>query len=129
MYFRELDIRRSYTSMGDENIATSFLVPVLKCTRCYKRSVGYFSSSVLQPILDGVVSLARNNGTIQLIASPNLSENDIEAIIVAINKICSTGKQIYSEECVRFAKNKLDKERNLLESENVLNQVVRGVQD
>lgn len=80
MNFRELDIRRSYTSMGDENIAKSFLVPVLKCTRCYKRSVGYFSSSVLQPILDGVVSLARNNGTIQLIASPNLSENDIEAI-------------------------------------------------
>lgn len=56
-------------------------------------------------------------------------ENDIEAIIVAINKICSIGKQIYSEECVRFAKNNFDKERNLLEYENVLNQVVRGVQD
>lgn len=66
--------------MGDESIAKSFLVPVLKCARRYKRSVGYFSSSVLQPILDGVVALARNNGTIQLIASPNLSENDIEAI-------------------------------------------------
>lgn len=80
MSFRELDIKRSYISMGDESIAKSFLVPVLKCARRYKRSVGYFSSSVLQPILDGVVALARNNGTIQLIASPNLSENDIEAI-------------------------------------------------
>lgn len=80
MSFRELDIKRSYISVGDESIAKSFLVPVLKCTKRYKRSVGYFSSSVLQPILDGVVALARNNGTIQLIASPNLSENDIEAI-------------------------------------------------
>lgn len=80
MSFRELDIKRSYISVGGESIAKSFLVPVLKCTKRYKRSVGYFSSNVLQPILDGVVTLARNNGTIQLIASPNLSENDIEAI-------------------------------------------------
>ena len=80
MSYQELEIKRSYISKGEENIAKSFLTPVLKCTKTYKRSVGYFSSSVLQPIVDGIVALARNNGKIQLIASPNLTEDDIQAI-------------------------------------------------
>ena len=80
MTYQELEIKRSYVSMGQENIAKSFLTPALKCTKSYKRSVGFFSSSVLQPIVDGIVALARNNGQIQLIASPNLTEDDIQAI-------------------------------------------------
>ena len=80
MTYQELEIKRSYVSVGQENIAKSFLTPVLKCTKSYKRSVGFFSSSVLQPIVDGIVALARNNGKIQLIASPNLTEDDIQAI-------------------------------------------------
>ena len=80
MNYRELEIKRSYVSVGQENIAKSFLTPILKCTKSYKRSVGFFSSSVLQPIVDGIVALARNNGKIQLIASPNLTEDDIQAI-------------------------------------------------
>ena len=80
MNYQELEIKRSYVSVGKENIARTFLTPVLKCTKNYKRSVGFFSSSVLEPIVDGIVSLARNNGRIQLIASPNLTEDDIQAI-------------------------------------------------
>lgn len=80
MNYQKLEIKRSYVSVGQENIAKSFLTPVLKCTKSYKRSVGFFSSSVLQPIVDGIVALARNNGKIQLIASPNLTEDDIHAI-------------------------------------------------
>ena len=80
MTYQELEIKRSYVSVGQENIAKSFLTPVLKCTKSYKRSVGFFSSSVLQPIVDGIVALARNNGKIQLIVSPNLTEDDIQAI-------------------------------------------------
>lgn len=80
MNYKELDIKRSYISMGVENIAKAFLNPVLMCTKVYKRSVGFFSSSVLVPILDGIVSLARNNGQIKLIASPSLSADDIDAI-------------------------------------------------
>ena len=80
MTFKELNIQRSYISFGDDNIAKSFLVPALKCTKVYKRSVGFFSSGVFKPIMDGIVGLVRNQGKIQLIASPNLSEEDIEAI-------------------------------------------------
>ena len=80
MSFRELDIKRSYISYGDENIASSFLVPTLKHTKLYRRSVGFFSSSVFAPIIDGIVAMSRNDGNIQLIASPNLNEEDIEEI-------------------------------------------------
>ena len=45
-----------------------------------------FSSSVFEPILDGVVALARNGGNIQLIASPRLNEEDIQAITLGYEK-------------------------------------------
>ncbi len=80
MNFRDLEINRSYISYGQDNIASSFLVPALKCAKKYQRSVGFFSSGVFGPIIDGIVGLARNEGKIELIASPNLSEDDIHAI-------------------------------------------------
>ena len=86
MGLKDLDIKKSYISCGDENIAKSFLVPALKLTKLYQRSVGFFSSSVFEPILDGVVALARNGGNIQLIASPRLNEEDIQAITLGYEK-------------------------------------------
>ena len=86
MGLKDLEIKRSYISCGDENIATSFLVPALKQSILYQRSVGFFSLIVLEPILDGVVTLARNNGKIQLIASPHLNEEDIQAISLGYAK-------------------------------------------
>lgn len=80
MSFKDLDIKLSYISCGDENIASAFLVPALKQAKKYQRSVGFFSSGVFGPIIDGVVGLSRNGGTIEIIASPKLNEEDIEAI-------------------------------------------------
>lgn len=80
MNYKQMDISHSYISRGNNNITDSFLNPVLKCTKEYKRSVGFFSSSVLETIMEGIVVLARNGGQIKLIASPKLSEADIEAI-------------------------------------------------
>lgn len=80
MNYRDLDISYSYTSQGNHNIADSFLIPALKCTKEYYRSVGFFSSGVLETIMEGIVPMARNGGTIKLIASPRLNEEDIEAI-------------------------------------------------
>ena len=42
MGLKDLDIKKSYISCGDENIAKSFLVPALKHTKLYQRSVGFF---------------------------------------------------------------------------------------
>lgn len=80
MGFRDLTIQQSYISCGENNIAKAFLVPVLKQAVLYQRSVGYFSSSVLEPIIDGIIALSRKGGKIQLVASPQLSEEDINAI-------------------------------------------------
>jgi superfamily II DNA or RNA helicase len=44
------------------------------------RAVGFFSSTVLSEIADGIVALIRNGGKIQLVASPYLSDDDIAAI-------------------------------------------------
>ena len=72
MNFRELDIKHSYISYGDQNIISALINPALRYTKCYKRSVGFFSSSVLQTILDGIDLLVRNDGNIMLIASPRI---------------------------------------------------------
>lgn len=86
MSLRELNIKLSYISCGEENIAKSFLVPALKHTKRYRRSVGFFSSGVFGPIIDGVVTLSRNGGRIELIASPQLTEEDINAINLGYQK-------------------------------------------
>ena len=86
MSFKDLDIKLSYISYGESGIAKSFLVPALKTAKIYQRSVGFFSSGVFAPIIDGVVALSRNGGKIQLIASPKLSEEDIQAIQLGYQK-------------------------------------------
>lgn len=86
MSFKDLDIKISYASYGSDNIVDSFLVPALKQTKTYRRSVGFFSSSVFGPIIDGIVALSRNRGKIQLIASPQLSEDDVNAINIGYKK-------------------------------------------
>lgn len=86
MSLKDLDIKLSYISCGEENIAKSFLVPALKHTKRYRRSVGFFSSGVFGPIIDGIVALSRNGGKIELIASPQLSDEDINAINLGYQK-------------------------------------------
>ena len=86
MSFKDLDIKRSYISYGDKNIADSLIKPALKQAVLYERTAGFFSSGVLETILPGVVSLVRNNGRIKLITSPKLSDKDVEAISLGYSK-------------------------------------------
>lgn len=80
MSFKDVNVKKSYISFGEDNIAKALIEPLLYHAKLYKRSVGFFSSSVFSTIMEGVVSFARNGGKIQLITSPNLSEDDVEAI-------------------------------------------------
>lgn len=80
MNYQEMDIKRSYISCGEDGIADALIVPALKCTEHYCRSVGYFSSGVFDTIMDGIPIFVRNGGDIKLIASPKLSDEDVEAI-------------------------------------------------
>lgn len=101
MSYKDLNIKRSYISCGEENIAKSFLVPMLKQSRTYRRSVGFFSSGVFGPIIDGIVALSRNDGKIEIIASPQLNSEDIEAINLGYQKRDEIIKSAFSRDFMR----------------------------
>lgn len=61
-------------------ILDGFYIPCLREACAYDRSVGYFSSGALSLSLAGISELVRKGGRIRLIASPNLSANDLAAI-------------------------------------------------
>lgn len=79
MSFLDVEIKPEYRSRLD-NVMKDFYIPVLKQAVLYKRAVGFFSSSALLEMSAGLCGLVKNGGKIQLIASPRLSAEDIEAI-------------------------------------------------
>ena len=83
MSFQEHTIKTEYRSLID-NVVQKFYVPLLKEAVSYKRAVGFFSSSSLIEISKGIADLASRGGRIQIVASPYLSDDDIEAIKDAV---------------------------------------------
>lgn len=79
MSFKDLVLKPEYRSRL-HNVVNEFYIPVLKQAILYRRAVGFFSSSALLAISNGICGLVENGGSIQLIASPHLSAEDIEAI-------------------------------------------------
>ncbi len=65
---------------GNNDIPNDFYIPVLSQTKVYKRAVGYFKTSALVHLTTGLFKMAELGGHIQLICSPELSEEDIRAI-------------------------------------------------
>lgn len=74
-----LVIKNEYRSLID-NVVQEFYIPLLERAKVYKRAVGFFSSSSLVEITKGIATMASNGGKIQIVASPYLSEEDVEAI-------------------------------------------------
>ncbi len=56
------------------------MVPCLATSTRYDRATGYFTSGILPRILAGLEPFVRAAGRIRLVASPNLTEDDIEQI-------------------------------------------------
>jgi superfamily II DNA or RNA helicase len=79
MSFRDLELKPEYRSKLS-NVVKDFYNPVLRQAVQYKRAVGFFSSSALVSMTAGICGLVENGGTIQLIASPRLLPEDIDAI-------------------------------------------------
>lgn len=79
MNLQYLDIKNEYRSLID-NVAKDFYIPLLKEAILYQRAVGFFSSSALVEISKGLIGFVRNGGRIQLVASPCLTQEDIDAI-------------------------------------------------
>lgn len=79
MEFSKCNLKISYTSHGEDAICKN-IIPLLSHAKKYKRSVGFFSSSVFNLTEKHIVDMVRNGGSMQLITSPILSVDDVEAI-------------------------------------------------
>lgn len=79
MSLKDVQLKKEYRSLID-NVVQKFYIPTLKHAVMYQRAVGFFSSSALVEISKGIAAMAAAGGKIQLVASPYLSDEDIEAI-------------------------------------------------
>lgn len=79
MGLKDHKVKSEYRSLMD-NVVQDFYIPLLKEAVLYRRAVGFFSSSSLVEISKGIAQMASEGGKIQIVASPYLSDEDIEAI-------------------------------------------------
>lgn len=79
MSLKDCFIKTEYRTLIDR-VVQNFYLPLLSEAKVYKRAVGFFSSTSLVELSKGISALAAKGGKIQIVASPKLSEEDIEAI-------------------------------------------------
>ena len=79
MSLKDIKTELSYSSKGD-NFLNNLIIPALNQANSYKRSVGFFSSTVLDLLKIGLRSVISKGGKYNVICSPELSTNDLESI-------------------------------------------------
>lgn len=79
MSLKNLDLKIKYTSY-DNDLIKDFYNPVLLKSILYNRAVGYFSSSALLGYVKGIRQFIKNDGKLNLIMSPVLTNEDFNAI-------------------------------------------------
>ena len=75
MSLKTIEFQDTYWS-GENNLIDDFYVPCLKQSVEYDRAVGYFSSSILCYIANGLYNFISNGGRMRIICSVNISEQD-----------------------------------------------------
>lgn len=88
MSLLDLNLKYSYETLV-ENPVKDFYIPALEQAVRYDRIAGYFSSTSLALAARGISGLIANGGKMRLIASPHLSEEDLE--IIRMSDCDSTG--------------------------------------
>ncbi len=79
MSLKNIPLKDTYWS-GNDDLINEFYIPCLQNSISYDRAVGYFSSSILKYISNGLYQFIMNGGKIRLICSAELSHRDIELI-------------------------------------------------
>ena len=79
MSLKDCVIKSEYRSLKDRVVQT-FYIPLLKEAKYYYRASGFFTSSSLVEITKGICPLISHGGKIQIISSPYLNDDDMEAI-------------------------------------------------
>ena len=110
MSLKDIEIKQTYRTSIDA-IPRDFYIPLLSKAIYYDRAVGFFSSTVLSKIYSGISALVNNGGKIRIVASPKLSEDDINAIRQgykmrdtvlreAVMRELNTPKTLFEEKCL-----------------------------
>lgn len=73
------DLRTEYRT-GETDLVTEFYEPCLRQASRYDRAVGYFRSTILLIIGQTLIDFARQGGTMRVVCSPVLTEEDVEAL-------------------------------------------------
>lgn len=76
---RDLEIGLEYRTAEDD-LVQDFYEPCLGASDQYDRAVGYFRSSVFSLAKGALVRFARREGEMRMVCSPDLKEEDVEAI-------------------------------------------------
>jgi hypothetical protein len=98
---KELQIRDEYRSDGQrpapqghrDHLIQDFYIPCLERSSGYSRAVGFFSSSSMAAVAQGLAAFVRSQGRMRLVTSPKLSNDDVEAIRKAIRSGSARGLQ------------------------------------
>lgn len=85
MTLRDITYQEDYRS-GQDDLLRDFLRPCLKHAHTYWRAVGYFSSSALESLGAPLGEFISSNGTIRLITSVELSQEDLTAIETGMSR-------------------------------------------
>jgi len=80
---RDIELKASYES-GQNDLIRDFYVPVLENAVTYDRIAGFFSSTSLAIAAKGIAGLINNNGKMRIIACPDLSRQDADALTKAV---------------------------------------------
>jgi superfamily II DNA or RNA helicase len=75
----DVPLKLEYRSDID-NLVDDFFIPCLRESLRYDRAVGYFTSDGLSVAARGIYALVRRGGSVRLVASPRLKEEDVEQI-------------------------------------------------
>lgn len=82
MPFRELKLNIEYNSEITD-VTRDFFIPILKMSKSYRRVSAYYSSNSLKLIAEGLSAMITNDGTMRLLVSYLVSEEDFDAILHA----------------------------------------------
>ncbi|MBQ8898481.1 MAG: DEAD/DEAH box helicase family protein [Clostridia bacterium] len=81
MSYRDLKIEKCYeTTENQTHLLDEFYIPMLEQSKHYFRIAGFFSSSSLMVASKGIEGLISNNGSMRLLISPKLSEQDVQIL-------------------------------------------------
>ncbi len=119
--FQLLSIDSEYRSFR-QDIVKKFFIPVLSQSVLYKRAVGFFSSTSLIEVSNGLSGLVKNQGRVQLICSPYLTEEDFEAIRSGYSQRDKLAEKLLDtliEPSTHFEKERLNLLANLIK-DNIL---------